>query len=343
MGRNTDILNQVIAAKGVDPMMANFLHHTMAAESGGNTNARSSTSTATGLFQFINGTWQTMVRRHPNELTINGRGDPRQQSIAAIYYAQENAAALRANDHEVTPGNLYLSHFLGSSGANTILSADSSAPISRYVGAAGMSSNASIVLRYTGADGRQHAKRFADFTVGDLRAWADKKMGGRINYALLDRDVQNDTGLSTGEETEDTNVTGTGTSRPRFEAEGDLTFTKIALGFFALMALFIAKKSGDNPDVRANTPDAPAPAATIPAPTTPTETALPPAATVAPAVPNPAPSTTAPAATTPSGDTVAAAVTTKRLAVQDHPVPLLQRGLPQVPVTARAPAPTAFA
>ncbi len=325
MVSNVDILNQVVASKGVDPVMADFLRHTMSAESGCNNNARSSSSSACGLFQFLDGTWETMVRRHPNELTAGGRSDPRQQCIAGVYYAQENAASLRSHNHEVTAGNLYLCHFLGSGGANTVLSADPNAPISRYVGAAGMRSNASIVLHYTGADGRDHVKHFADFTVGDLRAWSDKKMGGRIHYNLLDSGFRAEAGLSdNGEEPEAT----PGTHRTGgFNAEGNLTFTTIIV---SILGILLGAFLGHHEQTSA-TPSVPV------APATP--------AVVAPqAAPSPAqPAVPTPTSNTPSGDQAALSATT-RFAVLDTAAHNGPGRTPAVPVApSRALAVTALA
>lgn len=119
-------------------------------ESGLDPEARATGSSATGLFQFIEGTWLSLLQRHGNELGLgriaaaiseyNGRvgiadpavrqqalmlrNDPRIAAHMAGALARENSAALepvlgRAPD----AGELYLAHFLGEGDARRFLSA----------------------------------------------------------------------------------------------------------------------------------------------------------------------------------------------------------------------------
>ena len=115
-------------------------------ESGLNPNAQAKGSSASGLFQFVNGTWLNMLERHGAE---NGLGwaadaieggriadpamrsqimalrfDPQVSSLMAAELASDNADALqpilgRAPD----ASELYLAHFLGQAGASQFLTA----------------------------------------------------------------------------------------------------------------------------------------------------------------------------------------------------------------------------
>ena len=119
-------------------------------ESGLDVGARAPTSSASGLYQFIESTWLETMRRHGGEfglgklsdaITISKgraqvsdprmrsrilalRNDPETASFMAAKLAQDNRAALRpVLGREPDPTELYLAHFLGSSGAGRFLSA----------------------------------------------------------------------------------------------------------------------------------------------------------------------------------------------------------------------------
>jgi hypothetical protein len=116
-----------------------FLLRQAEVESGLNPNAKAPTSSATGLFQFIDETWMTMVRRYgadhglqeqarriesgavgPAERAeiLSLRRDPGLATRMAAEFAAENARALKAaGTPEVGPTELYLAHFLGAKGA----------------------------------------------------------------------------------------------------------------------------------------------------------------------------------------------------------------------------------
>ncbi|MEM6474902.1 MAG: transglycosylase SLT domain-containing protein [Pseudomonadota bacterium] len=119
-------------------------------ESAMNPTAKARTSSATGLFQFIESTWLGTMQRHGNRFGLgnlasqistsrNGqayvadsgqrqailalRNDPQVASLMAAGLAEDNRAHLtpilgRQPDH----GELYLAHFLGAGGAGRFLS-----------------------------------------------------------------------------------------------------------------------------------------------------------------------------------------------------------------------------
>ena len=125
-------------------------------ESGLNPNARARTSSATGLFQFIDQTWLGMVRRHGAEHGLgwaaaqvrqgpNGRyyvadpalrrqildlrRQPEAASAMAAEYAADNGRYLEGRlGRPMEPVDLYLAHFLGAGGAARFLRAHESSP-----------------------------------------------------------------------------------------------------------------------------------------------------------------------------------------------------------------------
>ncbi len=140
-------------------------------ESAGNARAKNPLSTATGLGQFIESTWLRMMRTYRPELAASMsradllalRFDPTLSREMVTRLAQENEAFLRARGHQITAGRLYLAHFLGPGGANTVLSASEEQTIRALMGNAVVRANPFL----------------ARYDVSDLKAWADRKMRGR--------------------------------------------------------------------------------------------------------------------------------------------------------------------
>ncbi len=129
------------------------------AESSFNPNAQASTSSASGLYQFIESTWLDMVKKHGAEYGLgdmadgitrrsNGsltvadpalrreilalRKDPEISALMAAEYANENREYLASRlNREVTDTDLYMAHFLGAGGANKFLQAMENNPSAR--------------------------------------------------------------------------------------------------------------------------------------------------------------------------------------------------------------------
>ncbi len=128
-------------ATGVD---FSLLVQTARRESAMNPNARAGTSSATGLFQFIDSTWLDMVRRHGDAHGLgaqaaslrNGadvqtrrdilalRSDPELSARMAAELARENAQILQARlGRAPSAGELYAAHVMGSGGAVRLIEA----------------------------------------------------------------------------------------------------------------------------------------------------------------------------------------------------------------------------
>jgi hypothetical protein len=144
-------------------------------ESGGNANAKNPLSSATGLGQFIESTWLRMMRDYRPDLAANMdrasllalRTDPTLSREMVMNLARENEAYLRGKGHAITAGRLYLAHFAGPGGADQVLSAPDTAMIRDVMGAGVVSANPFL----------------ANYTVADLKAWADRKMGSHSGVA----------------------------------------------------------------------------------------------------------------------------------------------------------------
>ena len=156
---------------GMDPriMMA------MAAqESGFNPNAQATTSSAKGLFQFINETWNHMKRKYGNDFTELDKGpfDPEASALAGALYARENAEFLKSAGLPVNATSLYTAHFLGPGGAKKVLEADPNMNANELLPNAARS-NVGIFMKKE--DGR-----FVPRTVGELQELLYQKIGSKV-------------------------------------------------------------------------------------------------------------------------------------------------------------------
>jgi len=139
-------LQRASAATGVD---FTYLLEQARTESSLNPKAQAGTSSARGLFQFLDSTWLDVVDRHGEKHGLNTaaasisrdsrgrpvvhdaaqraailqlRDDPYISGLMAGELARDNAAALKQQlGREARPAELYMAHFLGAGGAATFL------------------------------------------------------------------------------------------------------------------------------------------------------------------------------------------------------------------------------
>lgn len=132
-----------------------FLMKTARRESSFNPNARAPTSSASGLFQFIEQTWLATLKQHgakhglgqyadlihrggdgrwrvegsARNVVLDLRFDPQAASLMAGELTAQNAAYLRGRTgRDPGAGDLYAAHFLGPAGAARIMEAMATRP-----------------------------------------------------------------------------------------------------------------------------------------------------------------------------------------------------------------------
>jgi hypothetical protein len=178
-------------------------------ESSLNPTARAATSSATGLYQFIDQSWLAVIDKHGSEYGLGwasnaiqqsgGRyyvADPelRQQildlrkhpetaSVMAAEHAADNKAYLESKlGREAEPVDLYLAHFLGVGGASKFLSVHDRAP---DASAASLFPSAARANRSIFYDKQGNARSFAEIRdrfASKLQKGVDS-LGGDIQYA----------------------------------------------------------------------------------------------------------------------------------------------------------------
>lgn len=151
-------------------LINDFVRNTAIAESGGIASAKNPLSSATGLHQFTQGTWNKMIQTYRPDLlegrtkqeVLALRTDPELSTEMAGNLARENADYLESRGLPVNEGSLYLSHFLGAGTAANVLRASPDTPISNLVGESAIKANQSILG--------------GDRTAADVAQWASNKM-----------------------------------------------------------------------------------------------------------------------------------------------------------------------
>ena len=133
-----DAISQASQSSGVD---FSYLVNQAAAESNFDPSAKAKTSSASGLYQFIDSTWLSMVDRYGDSYGIetqgkskqeilNMRNDPETSSFMAAAFASENEKFLNTNwGGDIGATELYFAHFMGASGATSFLNARDENPM----------------------------------------------------------------------------------------------------------------------------------------------------------------------------------------------------------------------
>jgi hypothetical protein len=205
-GRVVDALRKAADATGSD---FHYLLGTAMRESSLKPNAQSSSSSATGLFQFIDQTWLGLVKEHGAQHGLGNyaasitrqsdgryradadlkqtilalRKDPEVCALMAGEYAKTTQGAMRASlGREVCGGELYAAHFLGPDAALKLIKLAGSDPgasaVAQFPQAA--SANKSVFFH---ADGTSKSVR-------EVYDWAVRQPGGegtaRVAPAVID-------------------------------------------------------------------------------------------------------------------------------------------------------------
>ena len=110
---------------GVDPLLMMTI---AGVESAFQATVKAGTSTAKGLYQFIDDTWRGMLSRYGKKYGIapgTSPYDPRANALLGAEFLKENASYLRKTlKREPTDTDLYLAHFMGPGGAAKMLQMD---------------------------------------------------------------------------------------------------------------------------------------------------------------------------------------------------------------------------
>lgn len=140
-----------------------------AQESGWNATIRSATSSATGHFQFIAGTWRAFAAANPQhfqgmgpEQIMAARTNPRMQLLGARWLAGTTADALTAAGQPVNDATVALGHAVGGGGAVSVMRAPATADLGSVIGEQAMTANPSWRGQTVGQFRARFIRRFGD-------------------------------------------------------------------------------------------------------------------------------------------------------------------------------------
>jgi len=177
------MVQQVAQIAGVDPTT---LQTFAAIESGFKATARSSQSSAGGLFQFVDKTWQYMLGKHGRQYGLGpntSKNDPVANALMAAEYMKANARLISDVAPNASAVELYAAHMLGPSGAKKLLSASPDTIAAELLPKAARSNTP---IFYNNNQPR---------TIEELLAHLDGKVTSKANEFNIGAPAANDSGL----------------------------------------------------------------------------------------------------------------------------------------------------
>lgn len=167
------VKDTIVAASKMAGVDASLMATMASIESGFRSTVKAGTSSATGLYQFISGTWKAMLNKYGSKYGIDPNtppSDPRANALMGAEFLKENAAALEKGlGRTPTDTDVYLAHFMGAGGAVNLLKGDPNA-IAANISPKAAAANKSIF--YEGVRPR---------TLAEVYAVLDRKVKGHAS------------------------------------------------------------------------------------------------------------------------------------------------------------------
>ena len=177
------LMQAVSKVTGVD---YNTLMSIAGVESGFESKVKAGVGTASGLFQFIDDTWRTMLSRHgkkyglsalPKGVQDERKGDPRINALMGAEYIKENWKGLRSLlKREPTAGDVYMAHFLGMGGVAKLYSQGRDA-IGAEVMPREAAANKPVFFTDRGKGRPRTVQEIINLQVGKLENFAKRELG----------------------------------------------------------------------------------------------------------------------------------------------------------------------
>ena len=186
-------------------------------ESSLNPTARATTSSATGLYQFIDQSWLAVIDKHGSEYGLGWAADsisrgqhgryfvadpelrqqildlrkhPETASVMAAQHAADNKAYLEQRlSREAEPVDLYLAHFLGVGGASKFLSVHDRAPGATAASMFPAAARANRSIFYDRSGSPRSFAEIRDRFAAKLQKGVDSIDTGPIRYAANGSDT----------------------------------------------------------------------------------------------------------------------------------------------------------
>ena len=243
-----NVYNAIKKASVATGVNFSYLVEKAAVESSFDTNAKAKTSSATGLYQFIDKTWMAMVRDHGADYglgkyaakiddnghvadardrkeILNLRKDPEISAVMNAEYDSDNYQQLKDNvGGNIGSTELYLAHFFGAGGASGFLNAMKKSP---DMAAADVFPKEARANRNVFFDSSTGAPR----SLGEVYAYFDQKLDGVAGDGAA-QPIPAYTVMTAHNFTRGTQAyataSGDAAPSPRLVAENDDTFTRLS-------------------------------------------------------------------------------------------------------------------
>ncbi len=169
----TGTLGTIDEAADIVGVDKNALRRFASVESSLKTGASNGSSTAGGLFQFTDDTWNSMLEKHGAKYGYGAqtpKSDPKANSVLAAHYYKDNVSQITKDPRFAgmnDPDTAYLAHHFGAAGAKKILGAPDGDSIQNYVGSDVFIANKAELVN---KDTKQ------PYTVGEYKARTKKKL-----------------------------------------------------------------------------------------------------------------------------------------------------------------------
>lgn len=133
-------------------------------ESGNDPYATSKTSSASGLYQFLKGTWESLGFNWADRFNVD------KQNAAAQKFTEANASVLQRAGIGVDANTLYAAHFLGAGTATKVFASGSDTPLSSVLSSKVLNANSFL----------------KGMNVADFTSWLSDKTGAASSGGFLD-------------------------------------------------------------------------------------------------------------------------------------------------------------
>jgi hypothetical protein len=165
-----------------DAAMAKYLQTIALIESGGDKNAKAGTSSASGMFQFTEGTWKQMTKEMGKDYSKEDRFDPKKAAEVAEYFSKKQKAQIeKSTGREAGMTDMYMAHFLGAGGASKFLKAKDKDPTQSAAALDPAAAKANKNIYYNKEGKERSVQEVYDLMDKKVKAQSERVEKGKVN------------------------------------------------------------------------------------------------------------------------------------------------------------------
>jgi hypothetical protein len=165
-----------------DAAMAKYLQTIALIESGGDKNAKAGTSSASGMFQFTEGTWKQMTKEMGKDYSKEDRFDPKKAAEVAEYFSKKQKSQIeKSTGREAGMTDMYMAHFLGAGGASKFLKAKDKDPTQSAAALDPAAAKANKNIYYNKEGKERSVQEVYDLMDKKVKAQSERVEKGKVN------------------------------------------------------------------------------------------------------------------------------------------------------------------